>query len=142
MVAGRRCNGNATPYAGFSTSTPWLPLSDDFAHENVVNLDADGRSILALYRALISLRKKLPQLVSGTYVPIAAQGDLLLYRRESGGIAIVIALNLGAEPVSLESETIGLGGEILLSTFLDRQDEKIQGALDLRGDEGVIIGGG
>jgi alpha-glucosidase len=34
----------------------------------------------------------------------------------------------------------GLSGEILLSTFLDRQGEKIQGAVDLRGDEGVIIG--
>ena len=28
----------------------------------------------------------------------------------------------------------------LLSTFLDRAGEKIEGALDLRGDEGVIIG--
>ncbi|HYS89246.1 MAG TPA: alpha-amylase family glycosyl hydrolase, partial [Bradyrhizobium sp.] len=62
---------NATPYAGFSTATPWLPLSDDFAQENVINLEADTRSILGLYRALINLRKKLPQLMSGDYVPIA-----------------------------------------------------------------------
>jgi len=33
-----------------------------------------------------------------------------------------------------------VAGEILLSTFLDREGEKIEGALDLRGDEGVIIG--
>ena len=131
---------NATPYAGFSTSTPWLPVADDFSHENVVNLDADSRSILNLYKALIGLRRKLPQLVSGDYVPIAAQGDLLLYRRQSEGRAIVVALNLGADPVSLESETIGLQGRILLSTFMDREGEKVQGALDLRGDEGVIIG--
>jgi alpha-glucosidase len=129
---------NATPYAGFSTSRPWLPVADDFMHENVVNLDADSRSILSLYKALIGLRKKLPALVSGSYVPIAAQGELLLYRRQSEGRTAVVALNLGSEPVSLESETIG--GEILLSTFLDREGEKVQGALDLRGDEGVIIG--
>jgi alpha-glucosidase len=131
---------NATPYAGFSTSTPWLPVADDFSHENVVNLDADSRSILSLYKALIGLRRKLPQLVSGDYVPVAAQGDLLLYRRQSEGRAVVVALNLGADPVLLESETIGLKGEILLSTFMDREGEKVQGALDLRGDEGVIIG--
>jgi alpha-glucosidase len=131
---------NATPYAGFSTATPWLPVADDFSHENVVNLDADSRSILSLYKALIGLRKKVPQLVSGDYVPIAAQGDLLLFRRQSEGRAVVVALNLGADPVSLESETIGLEGKILLSTFMDRQGEKVQGALDLRGDEGVIIG--
>ena len=132
---------DATPYAGFSTATPWLPLSDDFQRENVVNLEADARSILSLYKALIRLRKELPQLVSGDYVPVAAQGNLLLYRRQSEGKAVVIALNLGAEPVSLASDALGLGGEILLSTFLDRQGEKIQGALDLRGNEGAIIGG-
>src|SRR6202011_2926550 len=62
---------DATPYAGFSASTPWLPVSGDFVRENVVNLEADGRSILSLYKALIKLRKKMPQLVSGDYVPIA-----------------------------------------------------------------------
>jgi alpha-glucosidase len=111
---------NATSCAGFSTSTSWLPLPDDFLQENVANLDADAGSILSLYRALIGLRKKLPQLASGAYVPIAAQGDLLLYRRESDGTAVVVALNLGAEPVSMASDALGLGGEILLSTFLDR----------------------
>ena len=74
---------DATAHAGFSTAKPWLPLPDDFVHENVVNLEADARSILSLYKALISLRKKLPQLRAGDYVPIAAQGDLLLYRRQS-----------------------------------------------------------
>jgi alpha-glucosidase len=131
---------DATRYAGFSTSAPWLPLADDFRHENVSNLDADGASILSLYKALIGLRKKLPQLVVGDYVPVAAQGDLLLYRRQSDGEAVVIALNLGAEPVSIASDAAGLSGEILLSTFLDRAGEKIQGALDLRGNEGVIVG--
>jgi alpha-glucosidase len=130
---------SAAPYAGFSTSTPWLPVADDFPHANVVNLVADSRSILSLYGALIDLRRKRPELVSGDYVPIAAQGDLLLYRRQGGGAAVVVALNLGAEPVSLDSAAIGLGGEILLSTFLDRQGEKIKGTLDLRSDEGVII---
>jgi alpha-glucosidase len=129
----------ATPQAGFSTATPWLPLPDDYLHENVVNLDADTRSILNLYKALIRLRRKLPQLVSGTYTPIAADGDLLLYRRLSEAGSAVIALNLGAEPVSIASDAIGLGGEILLSTFLDRQGEKIEGVLDLRGNEGVVI---
>jgi alpha-glucosidase len=31
-------------------------------------------------------------------------------------------------------------GEILLSTSLDRQGETLDGALDLRGNEGAIIG--
>jgi alpha-glucosidase len=130
----------ATAYAGFSTAVPWLPLPDDFVHENVTNLEADARSILSLYKALISLRRKLPQLQSGEYVPVAAQGDLLLYRRESEGSSVAIALNLGNQPLSIASEGEGLSGEVLLSTFLDREGEKVNGLVDLRGNEGVIIG--
>ena len=131
---------NATAQAGFSTATPWLPLAEDFPQQNVVNLDADSRSILSLYKALIRLRKQWPPLQSGSYLPIAAQGDLLLYRRQSEGRAIVVALNLGPDPLSIASEAIGLDGQILLTTLLDRQGERIRHALDLRGNEGVIIG--
>ena len=131
---------DATAHAGFSTATPWLPLPDDFIHENVVNLEADARSILSLYKALIALRRRLPELRSGDYVPIAAQGDLLLYRRQSEGKAVVIALNLADQPVSIASDAAGLNGDILLSTFLDREGEKVEGTLDLRGNEGVMIG--
>jgi alpha-glucosidase len=131
---------DATAHAGFSTAKPWLPLADDYAHENVVNLEADSGSILNLYKALIALRRKSPQLVTGIYRPVAAQGDILLYRREDDGGSIVIALNLGAAPVSVASSSVGLDREILLSTFLDRQGEAIDGPLDLRGNEGVILG--
>jgi alpha-glucosidase len=88
---------------------PWLPVANDFAHENVVNLDADAQSILSLYKALIKIRRATPALLSGSYRPIMAEGDLLLYRRQSEGEAVVIALNLGAEPVSVTSNSIGVG---------------------------------
>jgi alpha-glucosidase len=129
---------DATRYAGFSTSAPWLPIPEDAVHENVVNLDAVARSILSLYKALIGLRKKLPLLQLGEYVPVAAEGDLLLYRRQRNGNAVMIALNLADQPVSIAA---GLSGTILLSTFLDRERETIEGAVDLRGNEGVIIVG-
>ena len=34
----------------------------------------------------------------------------------------------------------GVGRAILLSTFLDRRGEEVQGALELRANEGVILG--
>jgi alpha-glucosidase len=131
---------DATRNGGFSTAAPWLPLASDFTHENVANLEADAQSILQLYKALIRLRKHSPQLQSGDYVPVAAEGDLLLYRRWSNGATATIVLNLGGEPVSLESSAKGLAGEILLSTLMDRNGEKIADTLDLRANEGVIIG--
>jgi alpha-glucosidase len=53
---------------------------------------------------------------------------------------VVIALNLGADPVAVTSSAIGFGKQIVLSTFLDREGEEIEGVLDLRGNEGVILG--
>ncbi|XUM23842.1 alpha-amylase family glycosyl hydrolase [Bradyrhizobium oligotrophicum S58] len=131
---------SALPQAGFTQATAWLPVADDYMHENVVNLTADRRSILNLTRALIRLRKQHRVLVTGSYRPVAAQGDLLLYRREGDGEVLTIALNLGGEPVSITRQASGLAGEILLSTWLDRDGERIDGTLDLRGNEGVVIG--
>jgi alpha-glucosidase len=133
---------NANANAGFSAVAPWLPVAADFTHENVVNLTADRRSILNLYRALIGLRKQHAALVTGSYRAVAAQGDLLLYRREGegeGGEVITVALNLGDDPVALSTEGNGVDGKILLSTELDRTGERIHGTLDLRGNEGVMI---
>ena len=126
---------DASPHAGFSTVTPWLPPADDFVHENVVNLEADTKSILNLYKALITLRMKLPQLVTGAYEPLATPGDILLYRRSGDGEPILIALNFGAEPVSVTASSIGFGNEIVLSTFLDRDGETVQLGLALLGGQ-------
>jgi alpha-glucosidase len=131
---------DAAPHAGFSTSDTWLPVADDYVHENVVNLEADAASILNFFKALITLRKQHPQLVTGNYEPVAGQGDILLYRRAGEGGTLVVALNLGAEPVSLSSNSIGFRHEILLSTFMDRHGERIESALELRANEGVVLG--
>jgi alpha-glucosidase len=124
---------------GFTIGAPWLPLPEDAVHENVANLADDSLSILNLYRALIDLRKTTPQLVAGGYVPVVTTGDLLAYRRESGGEALLIVLNLANNPISIASVAIAFAGEILLSTNLDRMGEAVSKTLDLRGDEGLII---
>ena len=125
--------------AGFSSVTPWLPVADDFARENVANLDADSTSILSLYKALIAYRRGNAALTSGTYEPITAEKDLLIYARRRGARSAVVILNIGPEPVSIMSDTFAAGGEIELSTFLDRTGEKLSHSLDLRRNEGVIV---
>jgi alpha-glucosidase len=106
----------------------------------VANLSADAHSILSFYRALIELRKATPELVAGSYAPVAsATSDLLAYRREYEGDVLLIVLNLVADPISIGSETMAFPGEILLSTNLDRAGETVSGGLVLRGDEGLII---
>jgi alpha-glucosidase len=130
---------DASLHGGFTTATPWLPLASNYSCENVTNLAADARSILNLYRSLIDLRKNAPELVSGSYIPIAATGDLLAYRREQHGEVLLVILNLGSAPCSLQPGAIAYNGEILLSTYLDRTGAILSGSLDVRGDEGLII---
>jgi alpha-glucosidase len=130
---------DASAQSGFTTGVPWLPLAEDAVHENVENLAADAHSLLNLYRALIDLRKATPQLVAGGYVAVMATGDLLAYRREYQGEALLVVLNLAANPIAIASDAIAYSGEILLSTNMDRTGETVSEGLDLRGDEGLII---
>ena len=130
---------DAEAHAGFSTGVPWLPLAEDYVQDNVAILSAEAHSILNLYRALIELRKATPVLVAGSYAPVAATGDLLAYRREYGGEVLLIVLNLGADPITIGSETMAFPGKILLSTNLDRAGETVSGGLILRVEEGLII---
>jgi alpha-glucosidase len=128
-----------TANAGFSSAAPWLPVANDFAHENVANLDADRTSILHLYKALIEYRRENETLTRGTYEPITAENDLLIYARRIENLSTVVILNIATDPVSVMSDAIGLEGEIQLSTYLDRAGEQIARSLDLRGNEGVIL---
>jgi alpha-glucosidase len=130
---------DATAHGGFTTGAPWLPLASNYSRESVANLAADVGSILNLYRALIDLRKNAPELVSGNYVPVAATGNLLAYRRELDGKALLVVLNLASDPCPIMPDTMGDNGEVLLSTYLDRMGAISSDRLKLRGDEGLII---
>jgi alpha-glucosidase len=126
--------------AGFSDATPWLPLGADYRAENVENQRADPASLLNLHRRLIALRRARPALTAGGYRPLAAQGDLLLYRREHAGDRITVALNLGREPTTVLLGSMPPGARVLLSSNADREGEKIADEIDLRGSEGLVIG--
>lgn len=64
---------------------------------------------------------------------------MLGYKREENGETFVVILNLGHEPVRETLPEDLAKGRIVLSTFLDRENEPADGAIDLRGDEGVLI---
>jgi alpha-glucosidase len=126
----------AAAQAGFTTVEPWLPLTEDFAHANVATELAETDSILNLYRALLALRRARPELSVGSYSLVTVTGDVLVFQREHDAKRLLIALNFGAEPASV---AIATSGRILLSTWLDRSREVVDGRLDLRGAEGIIL---
>ncbi len=124
-------------FAGFSDVEPWLPLATDHTEVNVQAAMADPHSMLTLYRRLLSLRRSHPGLATGAYVPVAAEGDLLLYRREGEAERLLVALNLGGRAAS--GGGAGDRGKLLLSTFCDREAEPVLGEISLRGNEGVVV---
>ena len=130
---------DASRYAGFSKGEPWLPLEKNYQERNVAALQADATSIYQLHRRLIALRRQHPALQVGSYRPIAASGDVLAFVREAGDERILVALNMGSEPSALEFPESTADGRLLLSTFLDRADERVTDTIALRKNEGVVI---
>jgi len=90
------------PGGGFSAGEPWLPLTDP-ERRSVAAQREDSRSLLALYRRLIALRRELDP----DFAPLEAPPEVLAYAR--GGHAI--AINLGEQQVEPP-----VGGEIVLAT--------------------------
>ena len=122
---------------GFTTGRPWLPLERDGA-PNVAGQQREPRSILALFRALMALRREHACLRTGGYEPLRSRNDVIAYKRVDGPNQALVALNLAAEPRKWHWQG---RGRLLMSTHLDLAQEPVPDAsILLRGNEGVIIG--
>ena len=125
-----------------SVTRPWLPLGTDNLARNVAAQRDDPASMLSLHRRLLALRRRTPALVAGAYSPVEADGDVLAYLRGDGPDGRLVALNLGPRPGRLAVPAEVAGGRVLVSTHPDRDGAPAGATLELRGDEGVVIGYG
>src|SRR5215207_6788910 len=101
---------------GFTDGDPWLPMGPYIEKRNVAVQQEDERSLLWLYKKLLSLRRQEPALVTGSYVPLRSHNDILSFKRVDGGVTFLIALNLKHEPRRLGWD---VKGRLMLSTYLD-----------------------
>jgi alpha-glucosidase len=136
------------PNSGFTTpdATPWLPLQSNYAAVNAATQSRDPKSIFTLYRKLLHLRRIHDTLHGGAIADIAAEGNLLRYRRvaiEDGqSTDFQILLNLGNEPATTRCKP----GTIVLTTLLDGEgartgnpETKQSAAITLEAGEGLLI---
>jgi alpha-glucosidase len=128
---------DSTPYAGFSDHPPWLPVSPDYSTTNVESQGRDSTSFLALYRALLRIRKSCRSLSIGNYARFPGPSGVLAYLREVGDERLLIALNFEGEARELFLGALGTG-RLLLSTCMDRADEVLTDVVRLHGHEGII----
>jgi alpha-glucosidase len=121
--------------AGFTTGRPWLPLGTDHEDVNVAALEQDGTSILHLYRKLIDLRRSRPTLVRGRMQSVSADKGVLRYERRGDDDRILVLLNMSADSVGMTTEN----GTILASTEFDRDGQKVNGRVEMKAAEGMVI---
>jgi alpha-glucosidase len=124
-------------FAGFSQGQPWLPITKDAAQRNVASERGDPGSLYNLYRRLIALRRRHPALATGSYRPVAAEGDVLAYVRAQGDEQFLVALNLGAVAASValpEGQ-----GTVVLSILDEHGGERVGESLNLAGNGGLLI---
>lgn len=134
---------SAGPAAGFTSGTPWLPMTDRAETLNVHSQATDPRSMLSLYRQLLGLRRATPALRSGDYRSLDTGDAVYAYLRAGAGQRFLVALNFTSAPVRLDAAAeVGEGtARLELSTDPDRRagGEVDLSALALGPDEGLLI---
>lgn len=131
---------DASPHAGFSTGTPWLPVAADYAAVNVAAQEHDPASMLAFFRALLALRRATPALEVGSYRSVDTRDpEVFAYLRESAEARWLVVLNLSDAPHTLALPDPGNAATIRLSTYMDREGTAALSALEVRPGEGLLL---
>ena len=122
--------------AGFTAQgiATWLPLVWDWANYTVETENADGATMLKLYRRLLALRRERPELTAGSIVDVQSDNGVLTYVRRHNDKRITVMLNLTPEERWMECAP----GKVLLSSGLDRENVVV-GWIELRRNEAVVF---
>lgn len=107
---------NKTANAGFTSGTPWLPVSDDYETVNAASEKADPDSVLNWYIALAKLRGEHPVFTEGSYAELFHEDEkIFAFCRETDGEKAVILINFSADPASYDPACLE-GAELALSS--------------------------
>lgn len=90
---------DTSAHAGFSTSSPWYGLGDNYLTNNVAMMEGDTTSILKHYKELIHLRQEFAPLTKGYLLDLQAQQPAFLtYARVHEDEAAIVISNFGGIP--------------------------------------------
>jgi alpha-glucosidase len=126
---------DATANAGFTTGRPWLPIAAEAEQVNVAAQVDDPASLFSFYRRVIWLRHGSPALRAGSYRSLRAPRGVFAYVREADGERLMVALNFLDRPARV---SIAENADIVLSTSDGRTGDRLQGAVEVGPNEGLI----
>jgi oligo-1,6-glucosidase len=110
---------DASPSAGFTTGTPWLPVNPDHGSWNAEAQRDDPRSVLAHYRRLIALRHTDDVVALGDFTMLLPDHEeVYAFRRSLGGASLLVVCNLGRTAYPLaELLPEAAGAELVLGNL-------------------------
>ena len=94
---------NTAPNAGFSETTPWLPVPPSYETHNVASESKDPNSVLNIYKQVLALRHTNPALLDGSYTALNEDDpNVLSYLRSYKGKAVLVVLNMSDAPQTVK----------------------------------------
>jgi len=84
---------NDSNFAGFSTVKPWLPVHPNYFRRNVASQQADPDSLFNFTKKLLALRKEIPALCQGDFIPLETPPGMLAYLRRTVEQSVLVAAN-------------------------------------------------
>lgn len=99
--------------AGFNKGgSTWLPINPNYTTRNVATQNADPKSMLNWYRALIRLRRENPAIYEGSYTVLnETDPNVVSYARRTSGRTVIVALNMSARPQAVSFTGAKLGAK-------------------------------
>ena len=108
---------DASPSAGFTPGTPWLPVNPDHARVNAEAARADPGSVFHHYRRLIELRHSEPVVAHGDFTMLLADDErIYAFTRRLGEIELLVVANFSGQVATapVPDEAAWAGSELLL----------------------------
>jgi alpha-glucosidase len=135
---------DATPHAGFTAGSPWLPVPPSYKGRNVAAEERDPDSLLNFYKRLIALRRRTPALSGGDYESVGDDPHVYAYARRAGRQTVLVALNMSGESRGFRLPAKPVSGpaayEVALSNVRGRAAGRgVSGEMTLAPFEAVIL---
>jgi alpha-glucosidase len=96
------------PLGGFTTGSPWLPLSAANLARAVSVQEAAPTSMLKATRRLLAVRRASPELRLGRFELLRATKGVLVFYRTLGGGTVLCAFNLSQTEAAMPPESAGM----------------------------------
>ena len=116
---------DATPQAGFTTGTPWLPVNPNHGWLNAATQVGVRGSVFEHYRALIRLRHTDPVVVDGDFTLLLPDDpDLWAFTRSlQGGPGLLVVANCSGHSRAVPTELAAWAeAEVVLGNYADVPD--------------------